>query len=135
MTTIMIDGEEREASEVPTRCSECGEGALDFEFCDMCLIKKLKTAIKEDNRDFISDKLESRFLNAGTTGRKAQKVGGFDRDDSRYFDMTVWSSEGFRLDAEELARWMNDEDEFNVTLDFCRNDDEFRKFCRVIVRK
>jgi hypothetical protein len=135
MTKVMIDGEERNASEVPTRCSECGKPALDFEYCDMCLIDNLKTAINNDNRDFIDDKIDSRFFSAGTRGRTAQKQGGFDEGDGKYYDLTVWSSEGFRMSAEELARRMNDEDEFDVTIDFCRGDEKFRKFCRVVIRK
>ena len=53
MTTVMIDGEERDASEVDTRCSGCGVPVLDFEYCQGCLAEKLKTAINEEDAEYI----------------------------------------------------------------------------------
>lgn len=138
MDTVMIDGEERPVEEVPTRCSDCGAGELDFEYCTNCLLKRLKTAAEENDTDFIREKLESRIFHAGTRGRTAQMSGGAERAEKKgtgIFDLTVWTSDDFRMDVRDLASWMNDEDGFNVTLDFCRNDDEFRKFCRVIIKE
>jgi len=130
---VHIDGEERPASEVDTRCSECGIPELDFDYCESCITEQLKTAIENDNKDKIREVIESRLYSAGTKGRTAQFTDRSDKKDKRLFDATIWTSEGFRAEAEWFAQRLNRDTDFNITIDFCRGYDEFRKYCRVIV--
>lgn len=125
--TVHIDGEERPADEVSTRCDNCGIPALDDQYCESCDHARLEKAFKINDKDTIREILESRIYNR-TRGRTAQA--NFQMDKGK---VTFWTSDDFRLEAEEFVRLLHqDSNNFTVNLDYTsRSEEEFRKFCVV----
>jgi len=119
------DGEERPVSEISTLCSNCGIPAVNDEYCEECDFSKLEKARKNQNPEKIKEILESRIYHR-TSGRTAQA--SF-KDKKQRMDM--WTSDDFRLEAEEFMRLLHDSDNWRVYTGFCDNDEEFRKYATI----
>ena len=119
------DGEERPVSEIATLCSNCGIPAVNDEYCEECDFSRLEKARKNQNQEKIKELLEHRVYNR-THGRTAQAH--FQEEKQR---MDIWTSDDFRLEAEEFMRLLHDSDNWRVYTGFTEDDEGFRKYATI----
>jgi hypothetical protein len=119
--TVHMDGEERPATDIPTRCNNCGIPAMSYDHCEQCELARLENAIENQDNKTIRSILDSRIYSR-TSGHTAQAHW----EDNK---ATMWS-DGFRIEAEEFIRGINSKLTAEAYVGFCE-DEEYRKYCVV----
>lgn len=119
------DGEERPVEDIATLCSNCGIPAVNDEYCERCDFARLEKARKNQNHEKIKELLEHRVYHR-THGRTAQAH--FQEEKQR---MDIWTSDDFRLEAEEFMRLLHDSNNWRVYTGFTEDDEEFRKYATI----